>query len=91
MSFKVGDTVEIIDVTGISMTHPTEPRPIKNGDILVVKRVGPGYVYLYEEGSVGLLACRFRKVEQPTEAVIEKECTCPDLLNGHHPGCPYLA
>jgi len=21
----------------------------------------------------------------------EPECTCPTLINGHHPGCPYAA
>jgi len=93
MEIKAGDTVEVVDIGGILYQHPTEERNIRNGDILHIKSVNGVHVYLDDKasgGDTGILAKRFKKVEEQPTVLVKNECTCPDLLNGHHNGCPYL-
>lgn len=90
MDFQPGDIVEVLDIGANRLYDPSRCRYVKNGDTLVVRSVDLGSIDLVRFMGIGdlgaLWAGRLRKIEEP---VIQKECTCPDLINGHHSGCPY--
>jgi hypothetical protein len=65
MSIQVGDTVELIDYPPYGdYLHPTENRPLRVGDRVVVSRRSPNFCYYLAVNKIeyGIFHWRFKKI-----------------------------
>jgi len=101
----IGKPVQIIDDKDCKVRHPIEDRYLQNGDILLITHEDKNYFGFTGQGlsifGSGILSVsRHRCVTAPEDRVHRRsaeikerdliaECRCPDLLRGHHHGCPY--
>lgn len=90
----VGKVVQVLEK--VSAAHPTENRWLCEGDMIRVDyetnlQIGfnrPGHVSMFGPDTQSVMKDRVRLVDNNL-LKSSKECTCPDLLHGHHFGCLY--